>query len=86
MIKVYSIYNKTLKQYYSPICDYEIDDLKRNFYDVVNATTENYISRCPDNYCISLVGEFNDKTGIIDSRKPKVVLELADLKEVADGN
>ena len=86
MIKVYTLYNKTLKQYYSPFCDADTEAVKRSMYDVVNAPTENYIKNSPANYAVYEIGEFDHKNGKIDTCKPKLVVELADLKEDVNGN
>lgn len=83
MISLFCIYNKTLKQYYSPnIMEYTLEAVKAAMYDVVNATNDNYINRAPANYAIYQVGEFDSKTGKINAIKPKLVIELGDLKEV----
>lgn len=85
MISLFCIYNKTLKQYYSPnIMEHTLEAVKAAMYDVVNATNDNYIKRAPANYAIYQVGEFDSKTGKLNSMKPKLVLELADLKEVSE--
>lgn len=87
MIKIFCIYNKTLKQFYSPnIQDYDLDSVKRSLYDVVNSDQDNYIKRAPANYAVYLVGEFDPKSGKIVSCKPKCVIELAELKEVVDAS
>lgn len=86
MINLFCIYNKTLKQYYSPnIMEYNLEAVKAAMYDVVNATTDNYIKRAPANYAVYKVAEFDSKTGKIHECKPNLVLELADLKEVSNG-
>lgn len=85
MICLFCIYNKTLKQFYSPnIMEYNVEAVKAAMFDVVNATSDNYIKRAPANYAIYQVGEFDSKTGKINAIKPKLVLELADLKEVTE--
>lgn len=83
MISLFCIYNKTLKQYYSPnIMEYTLEAVKAAMYDVVNSTNDNYIKRAPANYAVYKVGEFNSKSGKIEACKPKLVIELAELKEV----
>ena len=64
--------------------EHTIEAIKAAMYDVVNATNDNYIKRAPANYAIYQVGEFDSKTGKLNSMKPKLVLELADLKEVSE--
>ena len=88
MIKMYSIYNKTLKQYYTPIFQSDTIEIKKTIFDVVNDINDNYIKRCPANYCVYEVGTFDGKTGKIDVyRNPKVVVECAELvlKETPNG-
>lgn len=86
MIKVYTLYNKTLKQYYSPFCDADTEAVKRSMYDVVNAPNDNYIKIAPANYAVMEIGEFDHTIGKISTCKPKLVVELADLKEDTNGN
>lgn len=88
MIKMYSIYNKTLKQYYTPIFQSDTTEIKKTIFDVVNDKHDNYIKNCPANYCVYEVGTFDSKAGKIDVfRKPVVVVECAELvlKETPNG-
>jgi hypothetical protein len=64
--------------------EHNVEAVKPAMFDVVNATSDNYIKRAPANYAIYQVGEFDSKTGKINAMKPKLVLELADLKEVTE--
>lgn len=86
MINLYSLYCKTLKQFYSPFCDKDDDSVRRNFYDVVNDSKDNMIKRAPLNYAIYKVAEFDHKTGVVNACNPVVVIECAELQEVAGGN
>ena len=89
MIKLFCIYNKTLKQFYSPnIMDYQTENVKRNMFDVVNDSKENYIKLAPANYAVYEIGEFDSQTGKLNAyKKPILVVECAELvqKENADG-
>lgn len=88
MINMYSIYNKTLKQYYTPIFQSDPTEIKKTIFDVVNDKQDNYIKNCPANYCVYEVGKFDSKSGKIDvNRKPDLVVECAELvlKEQPNG-
>ena len=87
MIKLYSIYNKTLKQYYSPIMEHDTTDMKKTMFEVVNDKRENYINLAPANYCVYEVGIFDVMTGKLDAyRKPFVVIECAELVQQEKSN
>lgn len=81
MIKLYCIFNKTLKQFYSPsIMDYNLENVKRSMFDIVNDSKDNYIKLAPANYAVYEIGEFNSKTGTINAnKKPILVIECAEL-------
>lgn len=79
---MFSIYDKAAGAYVSPFFMHNKALAIRAFADNVNSKEESNITKHPEQFSLHEVGEFDDSTGIVESKEqPEIVCTAHELKE-----
>lgn len=81
-IFLYSVYDKQLDYFYSPIPHYHDKDICKEMR-MVSLDTSTIICQCPANFALYCIGEFDYTTGDIIPEK-RLVIEFSALKAIME--
>lgn len=79
-LNIYTIYDDAAQAYNTPFFMHNDGLAIRAFQDNVNSAEENNISKHPEQFSLFKLGEYDDKTGLVQSDNPKFLAGGLEMK------
>lgn len=76
---MFSLYDNVSELYEAPFVDINKGTALRRIQDLMQSNPTSPYAKFPDNFCLTSVGLWNDKTGYIFCDKTEKVMELKEI-------